>query len=147
MSPRYPFNIRSKGQRSTQGHRVTKYKNIFKAIEWPAWLHSIEWIASSFNMPRYACSLLHRVNIWTCVHSGHFLPTIKILLPTKPAKFLSEVYNRLGYNRFICNAGPAGSIRCSSRLSRLIYKSAGLTKRSSAFAAFRWDRKKRLLTF
>ena len=39
-----PINIRSKGQ----GHRVTKCKNILKAIEWPAWvMHSIEYTASS----------------------------------------------------------------------------------------------------
>jgi len=32
MNPGYPFSIRSKG------HRVTKCKNIFQAIKWPAWV-------------------------------------------------------------------------------------------------------------
>jgi len=45
MSPGYPFNIRSKGERlRSQGHKV---QNIFQAIEWLAWvctLWSGDWL-------------------------------------------------------------------------------------------------------
>jgi len=42
------INIRSKGQKC-QCHRVTKCKNILKAIEWPEWvMHSVECPASSY---------------------------------------------------------------------------------------------------
>jgi len=39
-----------------QGHRVTKCKNILKAIEWPAWgMHSIEYPASSWFYFTFKC--------------------------------------------------------------------------------------------